>query len=100
MRYDTGSGVDGLPGDEGAFTPCSFWYVHALAVTGEVERARETFEKLLACANHVGLYAEELGVGGEHLGNFPQALTHLALIQCALTLDEALEAIEPERRAG
>jgi GH15 family glucan-1,4-alpha-glucosidase len=97
MRYDTGTGVDGLPGSEGAFTPCSFWYIQALTVTGEIELARAMFEKMLAYANHLGLYAEELGQGGEHLGNFPQALTHLALIQTALTLNEALEGKGPVR---
>ncbi len=90
-RYDAATGVDGLAGGEGDFTACSFWYVEALAVSGEVEHARMTFEKILGYANHLGLYAEELGPGGEHLGNFPQALTHLALIQCALTLNDALD---------
>lgn len=92
LRYDTGTGVDGLPGTEGAFTPCSFWYIQALTLSGEVDRARLLLEKMLGYANHLGLYAEELGISGEHLGNFPQALTHLALIQAALTLNNALEA--------
>ena len=91
MRYDTSTGVDGLPGGEGSFTPCSFWYIQALTVTGEMERARLMFDKMLGYSNHLGLYAEELGLSGEHLGNFPQALTHLSLIQCALTLNDALE---------
>jgi GH15 family glucan-1,4-alpha-glucosidase len=91
IRYDTATGVDGLAGAEGAFMPCSFWYIQALTMTGEVDRARVLFEKMLGYANHLGLYAEELGLSGEHLGNFPQALTHLSLIQAALTLNEALE---------
>jgi GH15 family glucan-1,4-alpha-glucosidase len=91
MRYDTATGVDGLPGGEGAFTPCSFWYIQALTLSGEIDRARVLFEKMLGYSNHLGLYAEELGLSGEHLGNFPQALTHLELIQTALTLNAALE---------
>jgi GH15 family glucan-1,4-alpha-glucosidase len=91
LRYDTKTGVDGLPGTEGAFAPCSFWYVNALAMSGEVQRARITFEKVLGYANHLGLFAEEFGSKGEHLGNFPQALTHLALILCAIHLNDALD---------
>jgi len=91
MRYDTATGVDGLAGGEGAFTPCSFWYIQALCLSGEIDHARVLFEKMLGYANHLGLYAEELGLSGEHLGNFPQALTHIALIQSALTLNDALE---------
>jgi len=91
MRYDTETGVDGLPGNEGTFTPCSFWYVEALTLSGEIDRARVLFETMLGYANHLGLYAEELGLSGEHLGNFPQALTHLALVQTALALNDALE---------
>ena len=99
MRYDTRTGVDGLPGTEGAFTPCSFWYIHALALSGQIDLARLLFEKVLGYSNHLGLYAEELGVSGEHLGNFPQALTHIALIQTALTLNDALEAKGAVRKA-
>jgi GH15 family glucan-1,4-alpha-glucosidase len=91
MRYDTATGVDGLPGSEGTFTPCSFWYIQALTLSGEIDRARVLFEKMLGYSNHLGLYAEELGLSGEHLGNFPQALTHLALVQTALALNDALE---------
>jgi GH15 family glucan-1,4-alpha-glucosidase len=91
MRYDIGTGVDGLPGNEGTFTPCSFWYIEALTLSGEIDRTRVLFEKMLGYANHLGLYAEELGLSGEHLGNFPQALTHLALVQTALALNDALE---------
>jgi GH15 family glucan-1,4-alpha-glucosidase len=82
--------VDGLPGGEGSFTACSFWYVECLARAGELEKAQLLFEKLLGYANHLGLYAEELGHNGAHLGNFPQAFTHLALISAASYLDRAL----------
>jgi GH15 family glucan-1,4-alpha-glucosidase len=82
--------VDGLPGEEGSFTACSFWYVECLARAGELERAQLLFEKLLGYANHLGLYSEELGSNGQHLGNFPQAFTHLALISAATYLDKAL----------
>jgi GH15 family glucan-1,4-alpha-glucosidase len=91
LRYDTATGIDGLPGTEGAFTPCSFWYIEALTLSGQIDHARVLFEKMLGYSNHLGLYAEELGLSGEHLGNFPQALTHIALIQSALTLNDALE---------
>ncbi|HXW90000.1 MAG TPA: glycoside hydrolase family 15 protein [Terriglobales bacterium] len=82
--------VDGLPGGEGSFTACSFWYIECLARAGELEKAELLFEKLLGYANHLGLYAEELGSNGRHLGNFPQAFTHLALISAATYLDRAL----------
>lgn len=82
--------VDGLPGGEGHFTACSFWYVECLARAGELEKAQLLFEKLLSYANHLGLYSEELAENGQHLGNFPQALTHLALISAATYLDRAL----------
>jgi len=90
-RYEVQrSHVDGLPGEEGSFTACSFWYVECLARAGELERAQLLFEKLLGYANHLGLYSEELGSNGQHLGNFPQAFTHLALISAATYLDRAL----------
>jgi GH15 family glucan-1,4-alpha-glucosidase len=81
---------DGLKGTEGSFTTCSFWYVEALARTGFVSEARFLFEKLHAYANHLGLYSEELSDTGDHLGNFPQALTHLSLISAAVWLDRSL----------
>ncbi|MER0237373.1 glycoside hydrolase family 15 protein [Fulvimarina sp. MAC8] len=81
---------DGLDGEEGAFTICSFWYVEALARTGYVAEARLLFEKLHTYANHLGLYSEELSSAGDHLGNFPQALTHLSLISAAIWLDRSL----------
>jgi GH15 family glucan-1,4-alpha-glucosidase len=90
-RYEINrSHVDGLPGTEGSFTACSFWYVECLARAGQLEKAQLLFEKLLGYANHLGLYSEELGADGRHLGNFPQAFTHLALISAATYLDRAL----------
>lgn len=90
-RYETErTHVDGLPGTEGSFTACSFWYVECLARAGELEKAQLLFEKLLGYANHLGLYSEQLGSDGRHLGNFPQAFTHLALISAATYLDRAL----------
>jgi GH15 family glucan-1,4-alpha-glucosidase len=91
QRYETDrASVDGLPGTEGSFTACSFWYVECLARAGELEKAQLLFEKLLSYSNHLGLYSEELGHDGRHLGNFPQAFTHLALISAATYLDRAL----------
>ncbi len=82
--------ADGLAGMEGTFGIASFWYVEALGRTGDVDKARFIFEKLLGYANHVELYAEEIGAHGEHLGNFPQAFTHLSLISAAFDLDRRL----------
>jgi GH15 family glucan-1,4-alpha-glucosidase len=82
--------VDGLPGREGTFTACSFWYIECLARAGELEKAQLLFEKMLGYANHLGLYSEQLGSNGQHLGNFPQAFTHLALISAATFLDRSL----------
>jgi GH15 family glucan-1,4-alpha-glucosidase len=90
-RYDIDQAAfDGLQGDEGTFSMCTFWFVECLARAGDLDRARFYFEKMLGYANHVGLYAEELGLHGEHLGNFPQAFTHLALISAAYDLDRRL----------
>jgi GH15 family glucan-1,4-alpha-glucosidase len=82
--------VDGIPGGEGSFTACSFWYIECLARAGQLEKAQLLFEKLLGYANHLGLYSEQLGSNGQHLGNFPQAFTHLALISAATYLDRVL----------
>ncbi|HKP94535.1 MAG TPA: glycoside hydrolase family 15 protein [Fibrobacteria bacterium] len=81
----------GSGGPEGTFSMCTFWLVECLARAGKVEEARLTFEKMLGYANHLGLYAEEIGQGGEALGNFPQAFTHLGLISAAFNLDRALD---------
>ncbi|BDZ63628.1 glycoside hydrolase family 15 protein [Agromyces mangrovi Wang et al. 2018] len=90
-RYDPSASPDGLRGSEGTFTLCSFWYVDALARSGHTGRARYTFEKMLTYANHLGLFSEEIGLTGEQLGNFPQAFSHLALINAAVNLDYQLD---------
>ncbi|MFG1670945.1 glycoside hydrolase family 15 protein [Streptomyces sp. Y7] len=89
-RYDPAASPDGLRGSEGTFNLCSFYYVEALARSGRLARARYAFDKMLTYANHVGLFAEEIGPSGEQLGNFPQAFTHLALVTAAMALDEEL----------
>ncbi len=94
FRYSADAEADGLHGGEGTFNMCSFWYVECVARAGDLPRARFLFEKMLGYANHLGLYAEEIGPAGEHLGNFPQAFTHLALISAAYYLDRALSAKE------
>ncbi|WP_344577299.1 glycoside hydrolase family 15 protein [Nonomuraea roseoviolacea] len=90
-RYDPVASPDGLRGSEGTFNLCSFLYVEALARAGRVRQARYAFDKMLTYANHVGLFAEEIGPSGEQLGNFPQAFTHLALVAAAIALDEQLD---------
>lgn len=82
---------DGLEGAEGTFGICSFWFVECLARSGQLDKARLFFEKLHGYSNHLGLYAEELDSTGHFLGNYPQAFTHLALVNSALFLNEALE---------
>jgi GH15 family glucan-1,4-alpha-glucosidase len=89
-RYNAQASPDGLAGREGTFSICTFWYVEALARAGRVDEARLIFEKMLTYANHLGLYAEQIGPTGEQLGNFPQAFTHLALISAAVNLDRQL----------
>lgn len=94
-RYNTVEAGDGLDGVEGTFNICTFWLVEALTRAGRTDQARLNqarlmFEQMLGYANHLGLYAEELGPSGEALGNFPQAFTHLALISAAFNLDRAL----------
>ena len=83
---------DGFTGKEGTFCMCSFWYIECLSRSGDVRQARLLFERMLGYANHLGLYAEELGPSGEHLGNFPQAFTHVALISAAFDLNRRLSA--------
>jgi GH15 family glucan-1,4-alpha-glucosidase len=97
-RYKSDADLEGLTGHEGAFTACSFWFIECLARSGQLDKARLLFEKMLGYANHVGLYSEELGQSGRHLGNFPQALTHLALISAATYLDRALSGKLPPWR--
>ncbi|OHV35316.1 MULTISPECIES: glycoside hydrolase family 15 protein [Pseudofrankia] len=89
-RYDPAASPDGVRGEEGTFSICSFWYVEALTRAGRLDEARLAFEKMLTYANHVGLYAEQISRTGEQQGNFPQAFTHLSLISAAFNLDRAL----------
>jgi GH15 family glucan-1,4-alpha-glucosidase len=81
---------DGFVSHEGTFTMCTFWYVECLSRSGQLEKARLIFEKMLGYANHLGLFAEQLGFRGEHLGNFPQAFSHLGLISAAYNLNKQL----------
>ncbi|MFL5742243.1 MAG: glycoside hydrolase family 15 protein [Flavisolibacter sp.] len=92
--------IDGLKGKEGTFTMCSFWFVECLALSGEMERAKENFEKMLGYASHLGLYAEQLGMRAQHLGNFPQAFTHLALISAAIEITNSSEKKSTEIRTA
>jgi len=90
-RYNPSASPDGLPGNEGTFSLCTFWYVDALARSGRLDEAELVFEKMQTYANHLGLYSEEIGVTGEQLGNFPQAFSHLSLINAAINLDYQLD---------
>jgi len=90
-RCAPGAGILIVLAGQGTFNLCSFWYVEALTRAGRVREARMIFEKMLTYANHLGLYAEQIGASGEALGNFPQAFTHLALISAAVNLDRALD---------
>jgi GH15 family glucan-1,4-alpha-glucosidase len=91
LRYRVDETDDGLSGKEGSFTICSFWLVSALVEIGELDRARRLCERLLSAASPLGLYGEEIDPEtGRHLGNFPQAFTHLALISAAYNLDRTL----------
>jgi GH15 family glucan-1,4-alpha-glucosidase len=94
LRYRVDETDDGLAGEEGTFTICSFWLVSALCEIGEIDRARDLCEKLLGYSSPLGLYAEEIDSrSGRHLGNFPQAFTHLALINAVMHVIEAEEEI-------
>ena len=98
LRYKTDETDDGLSGKEGTFLICSFWLVSALAIVGELQRARDLMERLLRIASPLGLYAEEFDADtGRHLGNFPQAFSHLALIEAAARIIIA-ERLEELRR--
>ncbi|MET9572347.1 glycoside hydrolase family 15 protein [Streptomyces virginiae] len=89
-RYNPEASPDGLRGSEGTFSLCTFMYVDALARAGRTDQARLVLEKMLTYANHLGLYSEEIDLTGRQLGNFPQAFTHLAFIDAAITLDANL----------
>jgi len=98
LRYRVEETDDGLRGEEGTFTICSFWLVSALAEVGEVDRARDLCERLLGYASRLGLYAEEIDARtGRHLGNFPQAFTHLALINAVMHVIRADERLAEQR---
>ena len=90
-RYDPKASPDGLRGSEGTFSLCTGWYVDALTRSGRLDEARLTFEKMLTYGNHLGLFSEEIAITGEQLGNFPQAFTHLSLINAAINLDHQLD---------
>jgi pentatricopeptide repeat protein len=99
-RYNPEASPDGLRGSEGTFSLCTFAYVDALARAGRVDDAELVFEKMLTYGNHLGLYSEEIALTGEQIGNFPQAFTHLALIDAAIALDQQLDAGRRGRTAG
>jgi GH15 family glucan-1,4-alpha-glucosidase len=94
-RYNPAASPDGLHGDEGTFSLCTFLYVDALARAGRLNEAVLTFEKMQTYGNHLGLFSEEIGPTGEQLGNFPQAFTHLSLINAAITLNRELDRRTP-----
>jgi GH15 family glucan-1,4-alpha-glucosidase len=99
-RYSTVNTDDGLPGDEGQFLACSFWLVSALALNGRVDEARALFERLLALSNDLGLLAEEYDVKRQRqVGNFPQAFSHLTLVDAARSISDAAQAREPAEAA-
>jgi alpha,alpha-trehalase len=89
-RYRTEGGIDGVAGEEGTFLLCTFWLAQALAQSGQVERARQVFEHAIAYVNDVGLLAEEIDPEtGELLGNFPQAFSHIGLVNAAWAISQA-----------
>ena len=101
LRYRVDATDDGLDGEEGTFTICSFWLVSALAEIGELERARALCEKLLSYASPLLLYAEEIEPhSGRHIGNFPQAFTHLALINAVMHIVDADQVLSEEAPVG
>jgi GH15 family glucan-1,4-alpha-glucosidase len=101
MRYDTGELVDGLPPGEGAFLACSFWLADNYILQGRFAEARELFERLLSLRNDVGLLAEEFDPRlGRQVGNFPQAFSHVALVNTAFNLTRTQGPAEQRARAG
>lgn len=90
-RYRDKQNLDGLDGHEGTFSMCTFWLIECLSMAGQLDKATLYFEKMLGYANHLGLYSEQLGFSGDHLGNFPQAFTHLGLISAAISLNKQLD---------
>jgi len=101
MRYAPDSAVDGLPPGEGVFLPCTFWLVDNLALMGRVDEARALFERLVGLANDVGLLAEEYDPeSGRLLGNFPQAFTHVALVNRASNLSQIESSGGPAHHRG
>ena len=103
LRYHTDETDDGLSGKEGTFLICSFWLVSALAIVGELQQARDLMEKLLRIASPLGLYAEEFDADtARHLGNFPQAFSHLALLEAAarIMIPEILGIAAPGTHRG
>jgi GH15 family glucan-1,4-alpha-glucosidase len=98
LRYDTTEAADGLPPGEGAYLPCSFWLADALTLIGRLDEARELFDRLTGLANDVGLLAEEYDPRlGRQVGNFPQAFTHVGLVNTAMNLDRATASPARER---
>jgi GH15 family glucan-1,4-alpha-glucosidase len=94
-RYRTEEGVDGLEGEEGTFLLCTFWLAQALAMSGQVDRATAVFERAIGFANDVGLLAEEVDAdSGELLGNFPQAFSHIGLVNAAWAIAQARDKAE------
>jgi pentatricopeptide repeat protein len=93
FRYDPEASPDGLRGSEGTFSICTFWYVDALTRTGRLDDARLVFDKMMTYGNHLGLFSEEIGLTGEQLGNFPQAFSHLSLINAAINLNRSLDQV-------
>ncbi|CAG8809999.1 30186_t:CDS:2, partial [Racocetra persica] len=95
FRYNNHTTDDGLSGEEGAFSMCTYWLIEALTRAGKydrklLEKAEFIFEQMIVHGNHLGLYSEEIANGGEHLGNFPQAFTHIALISGRINLKESV----------
>ena len=89
-RYHTETGVDGLAGSEGTFLLCTFWLAHALALAGRTHQTREVFDRAVAHVNDVGLLAEEIDpASGDQLGNFPQAFSHIGLVNAAWAISQA-----------